>query len=529
MEMKVQTKRRAMNACVGVSDFLVRVFSISFGLSLVFCTAALARLGDVGEPIQIEGFPYIHSSTTAARDRSRIDNYGCAPATDESGPEVVYQFSIQERGVVTADVLGDGAGVDIDLHLLRSVSTIGRQAQDCLVRHNRRLSETLEQGTYFLIVDTYNGDAQAGDYRLSLKFQPEEGWYERPIAQGVILATKRYVDLFGGSQTASLLRVDSTHPNVEVRPILASTCRTTSDIAERAGAVAAINAGYFDGGCQSVSLIKIDGTLLAANARSRSAFGINEAGVPSIAWVPAGEDWQNAYHAVGGLSRLVRDGQVNVEWERDSADYGFTHYRNPRTGVAFKPTGEILLATLDGRTSAGIGVDLFDFAQWFVWLGASDALNLDGGGSTSLWTRSEGVVNFPSDNGVADHLGERRVNSVLAVFADPVQREVEWVVSPTIGRINAGERVTLEIFARDPDGEPVELRASVSGRGAHTFYDRGDGTAQFIYEAALDDFTEIEVGVRALYLEGETVDSRKRCEFLVLQKAIPLSKTRRKT
>ena len=108
------------------------MFSISFGVPCL-CTAASARLGDVGEPIQIEDFP--HSlSTTAARDRSRIDSYGCAPATDESGPEVVYQFSIQERGLVTADVLGDGAGVDIDLHLLRSVSTIGRQAQDCLVR-----------------------------------------------------------------------------------------------------------------------------------------------------------------------------------------------------------------------------------------------------------------------------------------------------------------------------------------------------------------------------------------------------------
>ena len=122
--------------------------------------------------------------------------------------------------------------------------------------------------------------------------------------------------------------------------------------------------------------------------------------------------------------------------------------------MAVKPTGEILLATLDGRTSAGVGVDLFDFAQWFVWLGASDALNLDGGGSTSLWTRSEGVVNFPSDNGVADHLGERRVNSVLAVFADPLQRDVEWVVSPTIGRINAGDRVTLEICAI-PTGKPL--------------------------------------------------------------------------
>ena len=49
-------------------------------------------------------------------------------------------------------------------------------------------------------------------------------------------------------------------------------------------------------------------------------------------------------------------------------------------------------------------------------LGAVDAVNLDGGGSTTLWVEDcwlDGVVNFPSDNGAADHEGARSVASGL--------------------------------------------------------------------------------------------------------------------
>ena len=54
-------------------------------------------------------------------------------------------------------------------------------------------------------------------------------------------------------------------------------------------------------------------------------------------------------------------------------------------------------------------------------LGAEDALNLDGGGSTALWLRGApqgGVLNYPCDNRVFDHRGERTVPNFLYVYSE---------------------------------------------------------------------------------------------------------------
>ena len=48
-------------------------------------------------------------------------------------------------------------------------------------------------------------------------------------------------------------------------------------------------------------------------------------------------------------------------------------------------------------------------------LGLTDALNLDGGGSSTLWTLPAGVINHPSDNGVFDALGQRIIPNAIVV------------------------------------------------------------------------------------------------------------------
>jgi len=68
---------------------------------------------------------------------------------------------------------------------------------------------------------------------------------------------------------------------------------------------------------------------------------------------------------------------------------------------------------VDGRTSAGDGMTCEQTAQLMIDLGAVDAVNLDGGGSTTMVVRDcwiGDVVNHPSDNGEADHHGERSVS-----------------------------------------------------------------------------------------------------------------------
>jgi exopolysaccharide biosynthesis protein len=77
-----------------------------------------------------------------------------------------------------------------------------------------------------------------------------------------------------------------------------------------------------------------------------------------------------------------------------------------------------LFITIDGRDDNAAGMNLFELRNFLRWMKACDAINLDGGGSTTLWIYNQpdnGVVNYPSDNKVWDHLGERKVANVLLV------------------------------------------------------------------------------------------------------------------
>ena len=70
---------------------------------------------------------------------------------------------------------------------------------------------------------------------------------------------------------------------------------------------------------------------------------------------------------------------------------------------------------MDGRTPGGAGLSTPALAQWLAnELSVTHALNLDGGGSSTLFIRDcslDGVVNFPSDNRQADSFGARRVGN----------------------------------------------------------------------------------------------------------------------
>jgi exopolysaccharide biosynthesis protein len=78
----------------------------------------------------------------------------------------------------------------------------------------------------------------------------------------------------------------------------------------------------------------------------------------------------------------------------------FNTARHPRSVVAIKGR-RLLLITVDGRNERAAGMSLFELADFLTWLGVDDGINLDGGGSTTLWVKGfpdGGVINHPSDN-----------------------------------------------------------------------------------------------------------------------------------
>jgi hypothetical protein len=119
-------------------------------------------------PYPIESFPFTATGDTRNVSERRFDVYNCSPA-NESGPEVVYFFTVDRSGTVTAsvdDVPGDE--VDVDVHLLDA-----DDSRACLARSNISLSQAVGPGRYFLIVDTYvsGGVEKSGPYRLTVRFE----------------------------------------------------------------------------------------------------------------------------------------------------------------------------------------------------------------------------------------------------------------------------------------------------------------------------------------------------------------------
>jgi exopolysaccharide biosynthesis protein len=123
-------------------------------------------------------------------------------------------------------------------------------------------------------------------------------------------------------------------------------------------------------------------------------------------------------HAVGGNGVLLRDGLVPAQL--DSVGQASFRARHPRTAVGFDATGRrLLLVTVDGRQPGhSVGMTLQELAALMRGLGAVEALNLDGGGSTALVVpdlrSSTGVriVNRPSDK------TERKVANGLAAVRE---------------------------------------------------------------------------------------------------------------
>jgi len=115
---------------------------------------------------------------------------------------------------------------------------------------------------------------------------------------------------------------------------------------------------------------------------------------------------------VGGWPRIVRSG-VSVVDAADSVEgtsLRFSTTRHPRSAVGVTRGGDtLILVAVDGRQAASVGMSLAELARTMIGLGAWDALNLDGGGSTTLVV-GDSVVNSPSDP-----TGERAVGDVLLV------------------------------------------------------------------------------------------------------------------
>ena len=140
----------------------------------------------------------------------------------------------------------------------------------------------------------------------------------------------------------------------------------------------------------------------------------------------------HAAQAIGAWPILVRDGR---RWFQDAAD-GFTRDRHPRTAVGRTASGDTLLVAVDGRNPAySVGMTLAETADLMIGLGAIEAVNLDGGGSTTF-TVGGAVTNRPSDQLVERNGTHQIVHTAAA--GDAVVGNVERPVVSALAVVRAG-------------------------------------------------------------------------------------------
>lgn len=149
--------------------------------------------------------------------------------------------------------------------------------------------------------------------------------------------------------------------------------------------------------------------LLVLNGRSRGWAERHHPGERVRWWTavlsPTGEV---AREVVGGFPVLLRNGAVVEHGSEVRPSFGET--RHPRTAVGRSADGRrTLLVVVDGRQASYRGMSLAELATLMRELGAAEALNLDGGGSSALVVRGA-VVSHPSDR-----QGERPVGDALAL------------------------------------------------------------------------------------------------------------------
>lgn len=201
-------------------------------------------------------------------------------------------------------------------------------------------------------------------------------------------------------------------------------------LADRNNAYAAVNGSFFDMDLGNpICYLRIDGNRIGENTPGKND-SINRKyyqyasialrnGRPALVVPDSNRLWEDGMKdsnvmtsgpmlLIGGSPTPMRD------------DRTFVTNRHNRTALGVKADGTTILLVADGRFKhKAEGLSLPELQRIMRWLGCTDAINLDGGGSTTMYVHDrphDGVVNYPSDNRNYDHEGQRPVSNAILVL-----------------------------------------------------------------------------------------------------------------
>lgn len=250
-------------------------------------------------------------------------------------------------------------------------------------------------------------------------------WEITHSQNGIVQKNVSIPQLYQCPQVINLIEIDPKK-GMKAGVAVSAGMKTTSWIASKHHAIAAINGSYFNMKFgNSVCFLKKDHQLVdttTINEFRRRVTGAVYIRKGKMKLIPWNRQIENEYKEEKGTvlasgPLLVKDGRV-CDWS--SCDENFVQSKHPRSAVCITKDNIILFVTVNGRfPGQAEGINIPELTHLLRILGGKDALNLDGGGSTTLWlsgAANNGIVNYPCDNKVFDHGGERRVPNVIYMY-----------------------------------------------------------------------------------------------------------------
>lgn len=201
-------------------------------------------------------------------------------------------------------------------------------------------------------------------------------------------------------------------------------------------------------GGEPMSIPKDNGYVLALRGEGLLGFSVGDNVNLEISTVP---DIDNIKFAIGGGSIILKDGELSLTNINSKGN-------EPRTGIGInKDNTELILVTIDGRDSSFKGVSQEMFGAILRELGAYNAINLDGGGSTTMAIKPADenkakVVNKPSDG------GERSVVNGVGVFSNAPKGQLSYIkVSTDDSKMFVNTTRKFNIKGYDEYHNPVDI------------------------------------------------------------------------
>lgn len=222
--------------------------------------------------------------------------------------------------------------------------------------------------------------------------------------------SKQIISLFTlQKKTSEKFHIEFDYSNSELK--------TTSTFGKVNNAIAAINGGFFDmnkGG--SVTYFERNDTVISRNRSTELKWAVPDSLVNgaivikkdfNIAIEPANSE--QYYEQSNQEAAVLVTGPLLLQNSEilKLPNMAFSNKRHPRTCLC-ETEESLVFVTIDGRGDEAQGLNLHEVQQFLLDLGCVNAINLDGGGSSTMWLKAEGIVNFPSDS-----IGERAVANAL--------------------------------------------------------------------------------------------------------------------